>query len=129
MTCKLVEHLVLSHMAKFIAKRNILLDHQHGFRAKLSTETQLIETINNRVVNINDAKQTEVRFLYFSKTSDKVCHHKLIYKLDFYGIRGKINTWIKAFLHSRIQSVSVLSGVPQGSILGTRIISPIPIHQ
>jgi hypothetical protein len=50
------------------------------------------------------------------------------YKLDYYGIRGNTQTWIKAFITNRSQIVSineahsfskpVISGVPQGSILG-----------
>lgn len=55
-------------------------------------------------------------------------HQRLINKLDYYGIRGKTATWINAFLSNRTQVVSVngthsnsevvVSGVPQGSVLG-----------
>ena len=51
-----------------------------------------------------------------------------MHKLHHYGIRGKINSWIKSWLANRTQSVvidgehsesvSVESGVPQGSVLG-----------
>ena len=72
--------------------------------------------------------QTDVIVMDFSKAFDKVCHSKLISKLHSYGICGKTNNWIKAFLNDRTQSVlvegesslpvSVDSGVPQGSVLG-----------
>ena len=49
-------------------------------------------------------------------------------KLDCMGIRGNLLSWIAAFLHNREQRVfvegqssewmKVISGVPQGSILG-----------
>ena len=43
-------------------------------------------------------------------TFDKVDHKKLISKLHFYRIRGKILSWVKDFLDSHSQAV-VLNGV------------------
>ena len=50
------------------------------------------------------------------------------FKYNYYGVRGKVNNWIKAFLSERKQQVvlereksgkeDVLSGVPQGTVLG-----------
>ena len=37
-------------------------------------------------------------YLDFAKTFDTVSHHKLIFKLERYGINGYLFTWIKAFL-------------------------------
>ena len=64
----------------------------------------------------------------FSKAFDKVDHNLLIYKLFNLGVNLKAVSWIKSFLHDRNQSVvvegkqsptvPVLSGVPQGSVLG-----------
>ena len=42
--CKVMEHVVLSHMAKHLAKNNIIIDQQLGFRQRFSCETQLITT-------------------------------------------------------------------------------------
>ena len=64
----------------------------------------------------------------FSKAFDKVCHRKLILKLEHYGVRNDLLRWITDFLTDRTQCVvvrgtssplsSVKSGVPQGSVLG-----------
>jgi hypothetical protein len=64
----------------------------------------------------------------FSKAFDKVCHNKLLAKLDFYSVRSDILTWTSCFLDSRQQFVvvdgeqspylPVLSGVPQSSVVG-----------
>ena len=67
-------------------------------------------------------------FLDYSKAFDKVPHKRLLHKLKFYGIRESTNQWISSFLENRTQlvlvdgkaspSAPVLSGVPQGTVLG-----------
>jgi len=65
----------------------------------------------------------------FSKAFDKVPHRLLLLKLNHYGVRGDVLSWISSFLTGRTQSVvcvgghtstpcDVLSGVPQSSVLG-----------
>ena len=53
--------------------------------------------------------QVDVILLDFVKASDKVPHAKLLHKLDFYGIRGSLKSWIGSFLSGWKQSV-VLDG-------------------
>ena len=58
-----------------------------------------------------------------------VPHRRLLYKLGYYGIRGSTHKWISSWLSERSQKVvldgqasdpvPVLSGVPQGSVLGS----------
>ena len=70
----------------------------------------------------------DVILLDFAKAFDKVPHQRLLYKLSFYGIRGDTLKWIEAFLGHRKQQVlldgcrshqaDVISGVPQGTVLG-----------
>ena len=72
-----------------------------------------------------DQKQTNVIFMDFAKAFDKVPHKRLLYKLEYYGIRGSTHKWISSWLSGRSQKVvlddeasdpvPVLSGVPQGS--------------
>jgi hypothetical protein len=49
--------------------------------------------------------QTDMIVLDFAKTFDKVSHPRLLHKLRHYGIKGKNNQWITAFLESRTQAV------------------------
>ena len=73
-------------------------------------------------------KSTDVIIMDFAKAFDKVSHRRLLYKLDYCGIRGSTHKWISSWLSERSQKVvldgqasdpvPVLSGVPQGSVLG-----------
>ena len=61
-------------------------------------------------------------------TFDTVPHRRLLGKLEAYGINGSILNWIAGFLYGRTQEVvvngsksataHVLSGIPQGTVLG-----------
>ena len=106
----------------------MLTDVQHGFRNYQSCETQLIKTVNDLAKSINKGQQVDCILLDFSEAFDVICHRKLLLKLHHYGIRGKNLKWIENFLKNRTQLVvvecaissvvQVISGVPQGSVLG-----------
>jgi len=70
----------------------------------------------------------DVIFLDFAKAFDKVPHRRLLAKLQAHGMDGQVVRWIASWLRGRKQRVSldgyssrwadVLSGIPQGSVLG-----------
>ena len=106
----------------------VLCPQQHGFRSKHSCETQLIGFTQEIADSLDQGQQTDVIVMDYSKAFDKVDHHKLVHKLKHMGVNPHIITWIKDFLHNRSQqvlvenkvshSLPVLSGVPQGSVMG-----------
>ena len=120
---KVLEHMVHSSIMSHFDKYDILCDSQHGFRKRRSCETQLIETIDDIARHISYGNQVDVILLDFEKAFDKVSHLRLLYKLDFYRVRGNINNWIKVSLRDRKQQVvlegqeDVRSRVPQGTVL------------
>ena len=93
LTCiasKILEHIIHSHVMKHLQQKNVLTDCQHGFRAKRSTETQLIVTIHDLANTIQRGESTHVAVLDFSKAFDKVSHQRLLRKLYYYGICGEL---------------------------------------
>ena len=127
-TCKTLEHIVSSTIMSHMDSHYILTDAQHGFRKRRSCETQLLLTIQDLASSIDTMEQTDVILLDFSKAFDKVPHHRLLSKIEFYGVRNNLNKWVTSFLQGRSQQVHldgisstqvpVESGVPQGSVLG-----------
>ena len=123
-----MEYIIHSHIMKHLDKDQTLSETQHGFRKFRSCKIQLLETINNISSSLNNREQVDSILLDFSKTFDKVCHCKLLLNLDHYGIKGNIHKWISHFLQNRTQcvvvrgtfseSVTVLSGVSQGTVIG-----------
>ena len=103
----------------------LLLFNLHGFTENSSTLQQILLFIDSIV---NHPSQTDVVYLNISKAFDTVSHCILLNKLWHFGITGSIWVWFKNYLSNRYQRVSinnnlsnilpVLSGVPQGSILG-----------
>ena len=126
--CKIVEHILHSHIMKYLDKHKVLNTAQHGFRSGHSCETQLIQTIHDFTSSLNYRTQTDVVIMDFSKAFDTVPHNRLLLKCAKYGVTGKINNWLSAFLKNRNQRVvvggdyskwvEVESGVPQGTVLG-----------
>ena len=80
------------------------------------------------ILNFQICDQVDMGILDISKASDKVPHERLALKLYHYGIRGNVLTWLQSFLRNQSQQVvtdgyystpcDVISGVPQGSVLG-----------
>ncbi len=113
---------------KHLQDYNVLSKFQHGFRPGYSCQTQLIDFIENVQHVMDQQKQVDLILLDFSKGFDTVPHQRLLTKLAYYGIQGDIHKWINSWLSQHIQRVvvdgessdfvRVMSGVPQGTVLG-----------
>ena len=112
----------------YLECHNILTTTQFGFRQKHSCESQLLLTTDDFARFLDSNTQVDVGILDLSKAFDKVPHKRLTIKLDYYGIRGNLLTWIQSFLENRTQLVvveghyssltTVTLDVPQGTVLG-----------
>ena len=132
--CKLLEHVLCSHIRDHLDRNGVLCPNQHGFRKKLSCESQLLVTTHDLLSRLDSREEVDIAILDFSKAFDVVPHERLLRKLRLYGIEGKCLAWIREFLMGRTQSVlvdgvrshsasrtdgdAVLSGVPQGTVMG-----------
>ena len=128
----MLEHIITSSIMKHEDHHQILSDCQHCFWARRSCEPQLVILINNLSSSLDRYDQTDVVILDFSKGFDRVSHKRLLQKLHHYGIRGHLHSWITSFLTGRsqkvivegseLESAPVISGVPQGSVLGLLLL-------
>ena len=109
-------------------QNNILGDKQWGFRSLHSTALALIDWTKDWLINIDKGNSNFAVFLDIKKAFDTVDHEILLQKLKFYGIMSNELNFFKSYLTNRSQFCrirgfkspfgGVLSGVPQGSILG-----------
>lgn len=126
--CKIVEHIIYSHLVRFLENNSFFSKFQHGFRKNYSCETQLLSLTNDLFCAADRSSVIDCVFIDFAKAFDTVCHKLLLSKLNSINLDVNILKWLECFLSNRTQYVvangfisthcSVTSGVPQGSVLG-----------
>jgi hypothetical protein len=69
---------------------NLLINHQHGFLAKKSTITNLLESVNDWTLAVENSNDLIIADLDFTRAFDFVSHEKLVHKLEAYDITGEL---------------------------------------
>lgn len=126
--CKLMERVINRQMIQYLQRHKLLSGRQHGFLAKRSTVTNLLDCLSDWTLALDNRHSVTVAYIDYSKAFDMVSHNKLLHKLSCFGICGNLLRWIGEFLNNRTQCVRVgsaiscprqlISGVIQGSVLG-----------
>ena len=126
--CNLLESIIRDHMMDFLIKHKLINPSQHGFLKAKSCLSNLLCFLEEITKWVDDVSPVDVIYLDFQKAFDKVPHQRLIRKLKSHGMGNSIIIWVEQWLTERRQRVvagggvsswkSVLSGMPQGSVLG-----------
>lgn len=125
---KVLEKIVYKYIFNHLFQNDLIYKYQSGFLPGFSTVHQLIELYHETLLALNTGQKTSITFCDISKAFDRVWIRGLIFKLERYGVNGKLLIWLTSYLDNRRQRVVLRdcessidhlhAGVPQGSVLG-----------
>ena len=126
LVCKVYEKFIHRHILQHVEPK--ISSRQHGFIHGKSCFSNLLESAEEIMGLLEGGSPVDVLYMDFWKAFDSVPHFRLLTKLENMGITGKTLEMIRDFLTGRSLRVCVggesssiryvLSGVPQGSVLG-----------
>ena len=141
---KVIERHVHDSLYGYLTENNLIYPRQSVFRKNHSTDTALIQIIDELLFNLDKNRViiSGMVLVDYYKAFDMVDHGFLLDKLKVYGVTGETMNWFQSYLADRhqlvylggcVSDVALMKhGVPQGSILGslffTVFINDLPLH-
>ena len=126
---RLFESVLLDKLMPFVLQHKLISPSQFGFLPGRSSCGQLLTCLHKWLSSFCKSNCTKVVYTDISKAFDSVNHRFLIAILNQFGFNEQVISWVKNFLSDRQQQVcindamsapvAVLSGVPQGSVIGS----------
>ncbi len=133
---KTLERVVFNQVSLFLSQNNKLDTKQSGFRSGHSTETALLSVTEALRIAKADSKSSVLILLDLSAAFDTVKHQILLSTLSLLDITGIPLRWYESYLTGRSLRVAwggevskahqLVTGVPQGSVLGPLLFSSSP---
>ena len=126
---KILEKFVLSQVSPYLNSHNYYNTCQSAYRPGHSTETALLNIVDDLFLSLNKGKISVLALLDFSSAFDTIDHPILVHRLhtDF-GFTDTVLQWVSSYQTDRTHYVflsnhcsafaPVHSDVPQGSVLG-----------
>ena len=125
---KVLERHVHSLLMKHLCSINPISNSQFGFLKGRSTTGALVSAVDDWHTHLDNGLEVCVVFFDLKKAFDSVPHLSLLEKLADLNINPCLYQWIANYLCQRTQAIGVggetsltlpvVSGVPQGSVLG-----------
>jgi len=79
----------VQEMLNYLRRNNLISKQQHGFISKRSTVTNMLQSLNDWSIAVENGKSQIVAYIDFAKAFDSVCHAKLLVKFNGYGIKAR----------------------------------------
>jgi len=99
--CKLMERIIAAQVLDYLHVNSLISKQQHGFLSRHSIVTNLLQSVNDWTLALNNRQNVAIAYIDYAKAFDVVSHVKLLHKLSAYGIAGDLLAWIRAFLTGR----------------------------
>ena len=125
---KIFERAALNQLLKYFEKNCLISALQHAYQKNKGTVTCLFELLNDVYELIDEKYKVALVSLDLSKAFDTINHTLLLKKLKSFNLTSDSVDYIQSYLSNRTQvskfgkftssEEKIMSGVPQGSILG-----------